>query len=298
MPLVPSTLGAQLHLHDWGGRGPDLLAVHAAGFHGAAFGPLAAELRDAPGGPWRVVAPDLRAHGHSRLPEPHDLSWTGFADDVLAVVDALGLQHAVGVGHSMGGAALVLAEARRPGTFRALYLYEPVIFPPGVATPGAGGSDPNSLATGALRRRRRFASPDEAFANFAAKRPLADLRADALRAYVDHGLLPTGEGDWTLACAPEDEAQLYRRGHESGAFAVLGDVHAPVAVANADDGTSPGSWAPALAAALRNGQHRPLAGVQHFGPLQDPALVAADVAAFLGGLAGDGAAPGPGSRTL
>jgi hypothetical protein len=41
-----------------------------------------------------------------------------------------------------------------------------------------------------------------------------------------------------------------------------------------------------------------LAGVQHFGPLQDPALVAADVAAFLAGLEADGAAPGSGSRTL
>ena len=31
-------------------------------------------------------------------------------------------------GHSGGGLAAAIAEARRPGTFAALYLYEPVIF--------------------------------------------------------------------------------------------------------------------------------------------------------------------------
>ena len=47
-------------------------------------------------------------------------------------------------GHSGGGLAAAIAEARRPGTFAALYLYEPVIFRDGsdrCAPHGPAGSE-------------------------------------------------------------------------------------------------------------------------------------------------------------
>ena len=39
-------------------------------------------------------------------------------------------------GHSAGGLAAVLAEQRQPGTFKAMYLYEPVCFSQGRDIPG------------------------------------------------------------------------------------------------------------------------------------------------------------------
>ena len=80
------------------------------------------------------------------------MEWDGFADDVLAVVDAWGVDDLVAVGHSKGGAALLLAEQRRPGTFAALFCYEPVVS----SAPGSACSpttEDNPLAQGALRRR-------------------------------------------------------------------------------------------------------------------------------------------------
>jgi pimeloyl-ACP methyl ester carboxylesterase len=39
--------------------------------------------------------------------------------------------HAVRVfAHSLGGVAALAAEIRQPGTFRAMYLFEPVIYDP------------------------------------------------------------------------------------------------------------------------------------------------------------------------
>ena len=38
-------------------------------------------------------------------------------------------------GHSAGGLAATLAEQRRPGTFSAMYLYEPVTFSQGRQIP-------------------------------------------------------------------------------------------------------------------------------------------------------------------
>src|SRR5690606_17235191 len=103
-----------------------------------------------------------------------------------------------------------------------------------------------------------------------------------LRAYVEHGLVPAADGGLELACTPEDEAQVYERGLDAHAFDVLGDVRCPVVVVRGDEEVPPATWAPAVAAALPHGREHVLAGVQHFGPLQDPDAVAADVAAALG----------------
>ena len=46
-----------------------------------------------------------------------------------------------GFGHSMGAAALLMAEPRRPGLFAGLVCYEPVIYPPGSATPTMAQAD-------------------------------------------------------------------------------------------------------------------------------------------------------------
>ena len=50
---------------------------------------------------WRIVVPDLRNHGRS-FHDP-DVSYPALAGDVRALLDELGLERAVLVGHSMGG---------------------------------------------------------------------------------------------------------------------------------------------------------------------------------------------------
>ncbi|HKU61379.1 MAG TPA: alpha/beta hydrolase [Gemmatimonadales bacterium] len=50
---------------------------------------------------YHVIAPDARGHGDSDKPES-GYSTRDFADDVLALMDALGLERATIVGHSMG----------------------------------------------------------------------------------------------------------------------------------------------------------------------------------------------------
>ena len=61
----------------------------------------------------------------------------------------------------MGGTALLMAEIRRPGTFAALWLYEPIV------SPGRDVDGPrvNLMAEAARRRRPWFPDRDAAYAN-------------------------------------------------------------------------------------------------------------------------------------
>lgn len=254
---------------------PPLLLCHATGFCGAVWGPLAALLSG-----WRVYAPDLRGHGDSPAPADHRFAWSGFADDVLAVVDALGLEGCVAGGHSKGGAALLLAEQRRPGTFRALWCYEPVVFPGLLPTPVAGGR-PNAMAEGARRRRATFPSRRAAFDNYHHKPPFDALVPEALDAYLDGGFSTAADGSVTLKCPPEHEARVYEMGAQHDAFTHLDQVRCPVTVVRGRVEPGPASFAATIAERLPVGRLEAHDHLGHFGPLEAPGEMARSLTAAL-----------------
>jgi pimeloyl-ACP methyl ester carboxylesterase len=271
---VPSTDGVTVALHDLGGDGPPLLLCHPTGFLGMTWAPLAAALADVA----HCWALDFRGHGDSTSPASLDFSWSGMGDDVLAVVDALGLTDARAAGHSMGGAALVMAEQRRPGTFARLWVYEPIIFPPVEGVPVGR----NPLAEGARRRRPWFPDRETAYANFSSKPPLDVLDPAALRAYVDHGMRDRpGDGAVELKCAPDVEARVFDGGMGHPTFSRLGEVRCPVTVAMSGEAVGPAQVAPLIADALPAGRLEAHPDLTHFGPMEDPAGMAAAVRAAL-----------------
>lgn len=273
---VPSTDGVELELHDLGGDGPPLLLAHATGFCAQAYLPMAAGLTDR----FHVWGIDFRAHGDTSTPEGTGLFWDGMTDDVLACVDALGGGPLVAFGHSMGGACLMAAERRRPGTLAAAYLFEPIIVPSGFGD----SSVSNPLSASARRRRPTFPSKPEALARYASRRPLGTFRADALYAYVEHGFTELPDGSVTLKCRPEDEAATFEADPKP-LIAEMGDVAAPTLVAygSRDPYPGPAAFAPPLAEILPQGEAREYVRLDHFGPFVEPDLIAEDTAAFLSG---------------
>lgn len=275
--------GLDVAVYDFGGQGRDLLLVHATGFCAEVFGPLAREL----GADFRCWGLDLRAHGLSERPSDGRFDWSGFATDVLAVADHLGLEEPAGFGHSCGGASLLLAEERRPGTFRSLYCFEPVVLPV-EANSEPARFDNNPLSAGARRRRDTFPSPQDAFVNFSSKPPFSLLDPEVLRRYVEAGFETVPESDGgdgraiRLRCRREDEALIYAYGPLHGAFARLGEVGCPVTLAC---GSLTDAFGPSFLAADAERLPHPtieiLSGLGHFGPLEDPVTVAASVARAL-----------------
>ena len=272
-----STDGVELPVYDLGGDGPALLLAHATGFHGRAWGLLAPALAEA----FRCWSFDFRGHGQADRPDPPTFDWRGFGDDVLAALDALELDRPFGFGHSQGATAMLLAEQARPGTFRALYLYEPVAFPP---EPPPPDMDDHPLVVGALRRRDRFESVEAAMERLGSKPPLGTFAPEALRDYVEHGVRFLPHGGVELSCRRDDEAQVYRMGVRNQAFAHLDEVTCPVTVARGTESRSlSAELADRQAGRLRHGRREEFEGLGHFGPLEDPARVARAVVAALAG---------------
>jgi len=74
----------------------------------------------------KAVSFDLRGHGESDAAKNADYSMEAYASDIAAVVDALGLQKFVLVGHSMGGAIVGAYAGRHPERVAGLLLADPV----------------------------------------------------------------------------------------------------------------------------------------------------------------------------
>jgi pimeloyl-ACP methyl ester carboxylesterase len=73
---------------------------------------------------YRTIATDHRGWGLSEAP-PSGYGLADLADDAQGVIDALGLQRYVLVGHSMGGKVAQLLASRRPGGLEGLVLVAP-----------------------------------------------------------------------------------------------------------------------------------------------------------------------------
>jgi pimeloyl-ACP methyl ester carboxylesterase len=270
--------GVAVCYYDLGGDGPDLVLAHATGFCAAVFSAMAATLRDR----FRCVALDLRSHGRSDRPPDTDFDWHGYANDVLTVIDHLKLDRPAGFGHSCGGAALLLAEQARPGTFSVLYCYEPIVYPADI--PLAPSLENTPLSAGALRRRSSFASREEALANFSSKHPFDTFRPEVLEAYVENGFAQDADGKVSLCCRREDEAQMYAHGFSHDAFARLDTIRCPVTLAcGSETETFDLDFLALLAERLERSTTLALPGLGHFGPFVDPDAVARSVLASLAG---------------
>jgi len=254
---------------------PGVLAVHAAGFCKELWGPVAESLARR-----RFVALDQRGHGDSDAPEP-PIDWWDMGRDVLAVVEACGLVRQVGLGHSSGGTALLLAEVLRPGTLRGLVLVEPVVFPG-----PAFRAEENPMTAQALQRRSSFSSADEALVSFRGRKPFAWWTDEVLQAYVEHGFRRVGDR-WVLKCSPETEAEFYRGATAHGLWDRLGEVACPVLLVGGEESDSqPPPVMAYLRAQFVDAMLETVPGATHFVPQEQPEALARIAEEFIIGLDG------------
>src|ERR671911_1950972 len=103
--------GVRLHVAEAGDAGaPPLLLVHGWPEHWWAWRDVIPALAQR----HRVIAPDLRGFGWSGQPADGDFAKERLADDMIALLDAVGVQRAGYLGHDWGGWTGWLVAVRAP----------------------------------------------------------------------------------------------------------------------------------------------------------------------------------------
>lgn len=172
-----------------GAAGPPLVALHGIGGNACAFVELAARL---PGR--RLVALDLRGRGAST--QAGRVGLRAHAADVLRVVDALGLDRPVLLGHSFGAYVAAHAGAgARAGSLRGLVLLDGGVWPPWAIPLDLAEA---ALATSIERLDRTFADVSEYAAYWTAS-PLGLAATPARVAELARDLVPARGGRYRPA---------------------------------------------------------------------------------------------------
>lgn len=174
-------------LYDFGGSGPVIHLALANGFPPQTYRPLLQPLTDA----YHVVCLPPRAlwPGIGDPPEAAG-SWDELADDLLTGMRYYGLENVIAIGHSFGAIASMLAVFKEPERFRALCLLDPTILPHNLMDAmkellQQGVTPRIPLVEGALNRRSRFDTREEAFAYWRAKPLFRDWPDPTLWIYTE-----------------------------------------------------------------------------------------------------------------
>jgi pimeloyl-ACP methyl ester carboxylesterase len=196
--------------YDFGGSGPVIHIALANGFPPQTYHPLLDPLTDR----YQVVSLPPRPLW-TNSPSPNTMqTWADMADDLLEGLQAHNLTDVIGMGHSMGGVATMLAAIKEPDRFRGIVLLDPTVFPQrllwllkGMRSVGMEGRFP--LVNKALQRRASFTDRDEAFNYWRGKRLFTDWSDEALWHYVDGLTTSDGNGGLKLAWSLAWEARYY-----------------------------------------------------------------------------------------
>jgi len=191
---------------------PLLHLLHGNGFCSQMYWPMLSLLQDQVD----LFLSDAQGHGLSE----HGGAFVGWNKSATLANEALNAYIAeykdvpvYGIGHSFGGVLTALLHSEPQSPFAAVLLLDPVLFTPTMlhsmtALHWLGLYRHNPLARKAVKRRQHFPDKQAAWQYFHQRGMFRGWHADALTAYIEHGLTEAVQG-LALRCAPEREAEIF-----------------------------------------------------------------------------------------
>lgn len=244
------------------GSGEPIVFVHGAAMDARAWDPIREEIADG----HRFVAPTLRYFGTGAWPDGgQNFGEATHADDVVAFIEALGLGPVHLVGRSYGGNVAVAAALKNPGLVRTLIVWEPPL-PAGFIQPGETGDAARESAG------RMFGPVDAAVEEGDAKKATR-LLVEGLYQLPPGGFeaLPQWVQEMQLDNA-HTTALLWARPYWGLTCEMLEQFDKPVLVAHGGNSDAFFSHlVESMGECLPQAEVAVLPGVNHGGPIQDPA---------------------------
>jgi pimeloyl-ACP methyl ester carboxylesterase len=247
------------HASAHGGRVP-LVLLHGVTGHATVWSDVAARL----GGTRRVIALDMRGFGDSQWSPTSSYATTEHADDVVGVLDALGIARVDVVGSSWGALVAIAVASRAADRVARLGLVD-------IEPSFAQGE------TELMPRPRSFATHDAAVAHEAAANPHAD------RALLDLVVAAGTRSDREGSLVPKHDPFFFERWpfRSDNWWDALPQLSAPTLVVRAGESFVREEVTQRMAAALPDGHHVEIPGSTHVVPIDAPGPLAAALAAFL-----------------
>lgn len=252
---------------------PVILFVHPTGFVSNMYAALVAHLRG-----FNAFGLDMRSHGASDRGEVSD--WSYLSKDLTSVFDDLKLRTGhkkfYGVGISSGSSALALHASTNSDDFIALYLCEPIVFPP-----NADLTTREFLANSARNRRDTFDSKEIVYERFSTRGVFSTLAKSSLAFYAEYGFKEV-DAKVTLSCNKLDEEAIYLSGSENNVYEILEKISVPTNIVYGGiSNTVSAEFAGELASKIKHAKTEELPGVGHFTLFENPSLGARSITRYI-----------------
>jgi pimeloyl-ACP methyl ester carboxylesterase len=200
---------------DLGGNGHPIHFLHANGYPPACYKQLFELLKNE----HHLFGMMLRPLWDETRPEEVD-DWFSFSEDLRVFLSTYPYggstrevpEPVIGVGHSIGAIVTLRAALKYPKKFRALVLFDPVLYVPHrlVEWRVRRAKDPQShpLIEVTRNRRRTFRDLEAAFEGFRSKTIFRYLSDEQLWIYIQ-GITRQTENGFELIYSPEWESRIY-----------------------------------------------------------------------------------------
>ena len=227
------------------GNGPAIVFLHGLGGNSASWEPQFGAFSDR----HRVVAWDMPGFGNSDLLATQPATTRDYCNLARRFMDALGIEHAHGVGTSYGTVILADLTQSNPGRIKSM------IFACGVT--GMGHLDPQARARLRATRRAEIESLGQ--------RKFAEMRNST---YVATGLsaeLVKRVVELAASASPEGYLQAYGALTESDIFPSLANIHVPaLVISGANDPIAPARDCERVARALPQAEYHCIQNSGHY----------------------------------
>lgn len=181
---------------------PAILLCHANGYSAYTYRFYVEELRKT----HRVLALDFAGHGESQSTLEFG-NWFFFRDQVLALIEFENLRDLVGIGHSLGGASLLLSSYKAPHRFKKVIAHDPVVLSFLKVTYSRIAHNP--MAKVAIKRRREFKDLDTVRKIYKRTPSFSGWDEEIYGDYIESCFRVEENGKALLRCAPEIEAKIF-----------------------------------------------------------------------------------------